>query len=370
MAGKAIVIGSGVGGLSAGLALQRAGYEVVVFERHPELRTAGVGLELWPNGVRVLDELGLTDSFVRVSNPIDEYVTVSSEGEHVSTEDTASYRARFGAPVAGVYRRDLNALIAEGLGLERIRFAHELVAFEDSGAGVTCRFENGSSETGDLLVGADGVFSRVRGQLFGELPFGPDRHVRWRGLFSVADAKVPPNRQVDVIGPHAHIGWIPIGLGRAYWYGAGDGLDDQESAMSHFNSWTKTRIPEIIAATPEDTIIRNDLFDLDPPLNEWGRGRVTLLGDAAHPMWPGMAQGACQALEDASMLARSMDDAGDLEDGLRRYEAARVPKATRIVNLSRSLFDYAGESAAVEETHSLPLFQRYAEVVEGPMANA
>jgi 2-polyprenyl-6-methoxyphenol hydroxylase-like FAD-dependent oxidoreductase len=368
MAGKALVIGAGVGGLSTGLALKNAGYDVVVCERHPELRTAGVGLNLWPNGVRVLDELGLSETFMSVSNVIAQYRTFSSDGEPVSAEDTGAYRARFGAPLTGVYRRDLNALIAEALGRERIRFEHELVEFDDSGDAVECRFANGASESGHLLVGADGVFSRVRRQLFGEIPFRADKHVRWRGLFNVADAKVAPDQQVDVIGADAHIGWLPIGKGRAYWYAAGDGLDDREAALGRFNSWTKTRIPEIIAVTPVDSIIRNDLFDLDPPLDEWGRGRVTLLGDGAHPMLPGMAQGANQALEDTSMLVRCLAEGDGVEEALRRYEATRIPKAKRIVHLSRSLFDFEGESAAVSEMHNYPLFQRYAQAVEGWMA--
>jgi FAD-dependent urate hydroxylase len=365
MSGKALVVGAGVGGLSAGLALKNAGYDVTVFERHPELRTAGVGLNVWPNGVRVIHELGLGETFAQHSNVIEQYAAYSSEGEHVSTEDTAAYPDRFGAPLTGVYRRDLNALIAEALGLERIRFEHDLEQFVDSGDSVECQFANGTTETGDFLIAADGAFSRARRQLFGEIPFRADEQLRWRGLFNVDDAKIAPHHQEDVIAPDGHLGWLPIGKGRAYWYAAGDGLNDRETALARFNSWTKTRVPEIVAVTPLESIIRNELFDLDPPLKEWGRGRVTLLGDAAHPMFPGMAQGANQALEDVSMLARSLSEDDNVEEGLRRYEAARIPKATRIIQLSHSLFEYEEESTRAGDAHAYPLFQRYAEAVEG-----
>lgn len=362
---KVVIIGAGVGGLAAGLALKRAGLNVTVFERHPELRTAGVGLNLWPNGVRVIYELGLRESFEEAANLLDHYRTYSSDGRLIGDEDVAAYRTRFGAPLTGVYRRELNQMIADALGAEHLRFDHELTAIEQQADRVVCAFANGERVTADVVIGADGIYSTVRGQLFGERRFRSDEHVRWRGLFRVEDAGIDPAAEVDVIGPDGHLGWLPIGRGYAYWYAAGEQLFDKETALGHFRSWTATQVPDVLAATPDETIIRNELMDFETPLERWGEGRVTLLGDACHPMMPGVAQGANQALQDALALTESLTSEPDVERALRAYEAARMPIAHRVVEVSRSLFDYEDKLGELSEVQNNPIFNRYVEIVEG-----
>jgi 2-polyprenyl-6-methoxyphenol hydroxylase-like FAD-dependent oxidoreductase len=363
-----LICGTGVGGLSAGLALKRAGFDVVVFERHPELRTAGVGLNVWPNGVRVLYDLGLADEFNRTANLLESYKTYSSDGELVGDEDLVAYRERYGAPVTGVYRRDLNAMLARALGDEHLRFGHELTGVEQTGDEVICTFANGERATGDFLVAADGVYSVVRTQLFGEKEFRPDEHVRWRGVFDVQDAGVDPHAEVDVIGPDGHLGWLPIGRGLAYWYAAGHGLVEKAQALEYFGSWTATPVPAVLAATQDETVIRNELMDLAVPLDRWTQGRVTLLGDAAHPMLPGVAQGANQALQDTAALVAELTSGADVERALSAYESARIGTATRVVEISRSLFDYDAKLGELEEVRNNPIFSRYADVVEGARA--
>jgi FAD-dependent urate hydroxylase len=360
MPARALVCGAGVGGLSLGLALERAGYEVTVFEQAPEARTAGVGLNLWPNAVRVLHALGLREDYARISSTLSSYLVFRTDGRLVRCEDVGAYQELYGAPLTGVYRRDLNAMLAQALGLDRIRFGHELVAFDDLGDGVECRFANGATASGDFLVGADGAFSRVRSQLFGTVAFH-GVSVRWRGLFDVAAADIDPTEQVDVLDVNGHLGWLPIGRGRAYWYAAGTGLDDKDTALSYFTSWTNTRVPEIVEATPDDAIIRNELGAPETELQRWGIGRVTLLGDAAHPPLPGIAQGAGQTLEDAVVLARCLAEQPGIEDALRSYESARIPKIARVTRVSAKLFSFEETFEKPEEAH--PVF-RYADVVE------
>lgn len=361
---KVLICGGGVGGLASALALKRNGFEVTVFERFEQLRTAGVGLNLWPNGVRVIQELGLGREFIEVANVVSYYRTLLSDGSMVSDEDVGSYIERFGAPVTGIFRRDLNELLAQALGSAHIRFGHELTEVQDSGDSVECRFTNGNCATGDFLVGADGVYSRVRTQLFGPARFRTQHHVRWRGVFPIADAGLDPRVQLDVIGPDGHFGWVGIGKGMAYWYAAGDHLDDKESALSHFRSWSNTPVPSVVAATPDETIIRSELTDFEQPLERWGMGRITLLGDAAHPMLPGIAQGASQALEDAMALAEAVGIQADLEPGLRAYEKARIAKATQTVALSRALFEYDKKMDELGQIHGSPIIHRYVHAIE------
>ncbi len=361
---KALICGGGVGGLASALALKRQGFDVTVCERYEELRTAGVGLNLWPNGVRVIQELGLRREFIEVANVVSYYRTLLSDGTMVSDEDVGSYIERFGAPVTGIFRRDLSALLAKALGAAHIRFGQELTKVEDFGDRVECHFANGNRLSGDFLVGADGIYSRVRTHLFGPTRFRTERHVRWRGVFAVGDAGVDPRVQLDVIGPDGHFGWVAIGKGRAYWYAAGEHLGDKDSALSHFRSWTSTPVPAVVAATPDETIIRSELIDFEQPLERWGRGRITLLGDAAHPMLPGIAQGASQALEDALALAVSVSAPSDLEQGLRGYEEARLAKATDTVALSRDLFEYDKKMGELGQIHTSPIVHRYVHGIE------
>ncbi len=365
---RVLVSGAGIGGLSAGLALKRAGFDVTVYERHPELRTAGAGLNVWPNGVRVLYDLGLREEFDRTANLLELYTTYSSTGELIGKEDLVEYRTRYRAPVTGVYRKDLSAMLAQHLGDDELRFNHEIVRYEERGDQIVVHFSNGESATGDLLIAADGVYSAIRKQMMGDIEFKTDKHVRWRGIFQVEDAGIHPKSEVDVIGDHGHLGWLPIGRGLAYWYAAGDGLDTKEQALEYFNSWTGSLVPQVLRATDPSTIIRNELMDFARPLTSWTKGRVALLGDAAHPMLPGVAQGANQALVDSAVITKHLVEADEVQTALDRYEAERIHHVDEVVRVARSLFAYDEKLEEFHEANANPIFRHYARIVENPAA--
>jgi 2-polyprenyl-6-methoxyphenol hydroxylase-like FAD-dependent oxidoreductase len=349
------------------LGLKRAGLDVMVYERHPEVMTTGVGLTLWPNGVRVIHALGLADEFARISGPIRTLATLSSEGETLFVDDLRPMVERFGAPMAGAHRLELNRMLARALGDEHLRPGHRLVSFEQADGGVSCRFEGGAEVTGEVLVGADGVHSQVRRGLFGEARLVNTGEVRWRGIFRLDDVGAAPDALVHVLGDHGHFGWLPIGGGRAYWYSTGERMTEWPEFERYFSSWSRSPVPAVMRATPNDTIIRNELEDPGEMLPAWGSGRVTLLGDAAHPMLPGLAQGACQALQDAESLARHLGEARDRETGLRGYECERVPKGNRVVELSRQAFEAArivGPGPQTERKAAISLVDKYEDEIE------
>lgn len=368
MKGRVLISGAGVGGLSAGLALKQAGFDVVVYERHPELRTAGAGLNVWPNGVRVLYGLGLRTEFDQIANLLERYKTYSSAGQVIGDEDLVEYRTRYQAPVTGVYRKDLSSLLAKSVGKENILFDHEIVHVEEQGEEIVVFFANGESARGDILVAADGVYSAIRTQLFGKKEFRTDKHVRWRGIFQVEDAGIHPRSEVDVIGEHGHLGWLPIGRGLAYWYAAGEGLETQEQALEYFNSWKDSPVPQVLRATDPGTIIRNELMDFAEPLTSWAQGRIALLGDSAHPMLPGVAQGANQALVDTEVLTKHLSDTDDARVALKRYEAERIDHVNSVVRVARSLFDYEEKLNEVHDSRNNPIFRHYAQIVENAVA--
>jgi FAD-dependent urate hydroxylase len=358
----ALICGAGVGGLASAVYLDRAGFDVRIFEQSPELRTAGVGINIWPNGVAAIFGMGLRKEFEAISASVTHYRTLTDTGVEISEIDVSDWSDRYGAPLTGVHRKDLNAMLAENIGSSRINFEHRLFRYDDHGDAVTVDFENGERASGDFLVAADGVYSVIRPQLLGrDVPMRSDNLVRWRGVFSLEEAGVPPTVQYDAIGEKGHFGWIPIGKGLAYWFSTGAALEEWEPFYEYFGSWHKTPVPAIIEATPIETRINNTLLEFVDHLDSWGKGRVTLLGDACHPMLPGMAQGANQALDDARALAACMRDAANVESGLRAYEEIRAPRAHLVVELSRRLFDFEESYAALEPGGPNPLVDRFVE---------
>ena len=363
MGKRALVCGAGISGLSAGIMLSQMGWDVAVFEKDDELRVAGAGLNLWPNGVRVLKELGLGPQYEAISASLDYYRTFSSSGEVVAIDDLRDWPDRYGAALSGVYRRDLSSMLVAALGSQRLHLGLQVVRIEQTDE-VKCWFANSETAVGDLLIGADGIQSAVRTALYGPQDFTSEGLVRWRGLFELANVDVDPLAEVEVWGAGGHLGYLPIGKGWAYWFAAASGItDDPEAMRAFFGDWRGSPVPALVEATEPSTIIRNEIRDFVTPLGQWSMGRVTLVGDAAHPMLPGMAQGANQALEDVRALKIALTSHDDLERALQAYERERIPLVGRVVRQSRSLFDF-DEQHGLVTGHQNPLLTRYDRIVE------
>lgn len=363
MTKHALICGAGISGLSLGIALKQMGWKVSVFDKDSELRVAGAGLNLWPNGVRVLRKLKLRSRYQEISSSLDYYRTFSSDGSVVAVDDLRDWPDRYGAALSGVYRRDLSAMLVDALGREHLHLGRKVVSFDQHNS-VVCRFEEGETVEGDLLIGADGINSAVRTTLFGAQEFSSDGLTRWRGLFNLADVSVDPRSEGEVWGSDGHLGYLPIGKGRAYWYATARGItDDPARARAHFSTWKGSAVPGLIGATELSSMLRNELHEFVRPLPHWSKGRVTLMGDAAHPMLPGMAQGANQALEDVNALSKALDAHEDVEAALQAYEQERIPWVAPIVRFSRSLFDF-DERHEMASGSQNPLLDRYMNIVE------
>ena len=347
------VIGGGIGGLSAALALHQAGFEVDVYEQAPELTEIGGGINMGPNAVRILRRLGLGLGLDREGvRPLGTHQRRWQDGR---TLQRASLNPQceqlYGAPHITIHRADLLAVIASGLPSERLHLGHRLVGLADRGASTEAWFDNGERITVDVLVGADGIHSAVRAALFGDEAPRFAGCVAYRGL-------VPAERIAD----------LGLGLGNQSWVGPGGhfvhyfvsrgrllnfvGWTEHDSwnredwtdratparAVAAFEGW-HPQIRRIIAAA--DTCFIWALFDRDPQ-PRWSVGRTTLLGDACHPMYPFMGQGAAQAIEDGAALAAclagraSSGGDGNPAEALRRYEQLRLPRVTRLQEMSRA----------------------------------
>jgi len=334
---KALIAGAGIAGLAAGIALRRAGLEVEVFERSPRLHEIGAGLMIWPNGSRALKSLGVEPRALEVRK-----VTLSnSHGRRLTEMPVDSAHVRYGYNVSFVHRADLQSALAKTFGPERLRLGCEVRAFSEDEANVEVALHDGTVATGDLLVGADGLRSPVRRQLLGD---GDPTYLGstiWRGLVASEGMAVPPGTGINWWGRGSEFLAFHLADSKIYWAGVtreprgekpGPGGHKQD-LLDRFCDWAQP-VPALIAATEDAAILRNDMYDR-LPAKHWSRGRVTLAGDAAHPMSPNQGQGACQALEDGVALGESLERTSSLAEAFQLYERRRLRRANREVTLSR-----------------------------------
>lgn len=341
-----MVAGAGIGGLTATIALRRAGLEVVVFERAAELREVGAGLLLAANAQKALGKLGLAEEVARLGTPASAAEIRSWRGQVLASIPAAELEKNAGAASAAVHRADLQALLAREAGEGTLRLDAVVKGFEQDESGVRVSLADGSEQRADILVGADGLRSQIRATLFGPEEPRYAGYTAWRAVVKPEGELLPWGGGFESWGRGTRFGCAHIGRGRVYWFATansregekdgplGDPVGPKAKLLHRFGDWHRP-IRELIEATDEGAISRTDIYDREPLGERWGEGRVTLLGDAAHPMTPNLGQGACQAVEDAVVLARCLHEGGATAEALRRYERLRYDRVAMIVRRSR-----------------------------------
>ena len=347
---RIIIIGAGIGGLAAGLALQRRGFRVVVYERAPEIREIGAGVVIAPNARRALRDLGVDEALEAISSSVPVLHTCDyATGAIVATTSNRQIFAQHGMAVLQVHRADLHGLLMEAVRAndpEALRAGHEFVGLVQDVDGVSVTFANGASDRADVVIGADGNTSAVRSLLFPGEPPKFAGQVAFRAL--VPDELVPPSvRRLQLAmhrAPRRYLLHYPLRGGRimnligcgqtASWEEEGWAIpainEEFEKAYADFAPELLTLIRNI----PVGGLFKWGLRDREP-LKTWTVGRVTMLGDAAHPMTPFLGQGACMAIEDALLLGRAFAASGTIDEALKRYEAARKTRGTNVQLWSR-----------------------------------
>ncbi|MER6949421.1 FAD-dependent monooxygenase [Nonomuraea sp. NPDC000554] len=334
-----LVIGAGVGGLAVARSLLAAGHRVRVFEQAPARRTGGAAVTIFSNGAAVLSDLGV--SLDGVGGRIDRIDALTSDGRLRTSMNLAHAADRFGFETKAISRRDLLGRLADGLPDDLVRYGVSCQSVTQDRGQVTAAFSDGSTATGDLLVGADGHHSVVRRCLWGEGVVQPATFGTWQGLSPI---------DIDLTGSSLHL-MITGREGACGLMSAGDGLlqwwfdvrwspaDPRPAAplaelRRRFGHWASP-VPEVLAGASED-----DLGFFGHHWNKvrqvWGEGRITLVGDAAHTMPPTLGQGANQTLEDVWVLGRELAKGGDDPVvRLRAYEKARYPHISLVSRLAR-----------------------------------
>jgi 2-polyprenyl-6-methoxyphenol hydroxylase-like FAD-dependent oxidoreductase len=339
------IIGGGIGGMAAAAALHRFGVHATVYERAPRLEEVGAGMMLWPNATRVLKELGLLDVIAVRSGHNTHSLVRASCGKVLMNLALGD----FDVPALCTRRSDLLASLLSTLPSERVRLGREWTRLEQSKSRVRIHFADGSVEEHDAVIGADGIRSRVRAQLFGISDPIYRGYAVWRGVAAYRGHAIRPGCNSETWGCGSRFGILDIGQGRFTWYATANirmpAAPGQRAGelLRRFAGWHEP-IPALIEST--ELILENGAYDL-APLPHWTSGRVTLLGDAAHPCTPNLGQGGCMALEDALVLAKCIatkcgTGESPIESALRRYESIRR-RRTRHIQQRSLLMGHIGQ---------------------------
>ncbi|MBF6329915.1 FAD-dependent oxidoreductase [Nocardia transvalensis] len=326
---RVLVAGGGIGGLAAAVALQHKGFQVSVFESADALRDGGAGLHIWTNGTIALDRLGVADAVLETA-PAQRICHFGTwRGEIFGAWPVGDFVAEYGRPTLAVERSVLHAILRRALAGDPVRTGAGVVGFTQDTDGVTVRLADGRYERGDVLIGADGIHSVVRAGLLGAAPPRFNGYIAWRGKGYLEHELIPPGSFYALFGRGTRFTFYDVAPGVVHWMsvangppGGHDGPGVAALLADRHRGWMPP-VQDILAATPETEIIRSDVLDRKPD-RRWGTGRVTLLGDAAHPITFNIGQGACQALEDALVLADRLGARpDDPARALRRYERDR-----------------------------------------------
>jgi salicylate hydroxylase len=344
---KVLIAGAGLGGLAAAACLIKRGFEVRLFEQAPALGEIGAGIQQSANSVKVLYDLGLRERLEAVAvKPKDYEFRRFDTGELMHKIDFAgAHERQHGAPYYHLHRADFHRILAdkvESLDPQCITLNARVAGFSENASGVTLKLADGTEVKGDALIAADGIKSVIRAKLHGEVPATYTGFVAWR--LTVPREKLPRDI-MDLVGAV----WCgPKNHCVVYWLRSGSVLNFvgcPRREQWEDESWTQRRpweelkadyagwhpkIQAILDAGDRDECYRWAL-NARPPIREWSTERTTLLGDAAHPTLPFLAQGACMAIEDGAVVARALAEAGSVPEALQLYQRARVDRCARVV---------------------------------------
>lgn len=336
---KVLIIGGGITGLCTALALQARGMDCTVLEQAPELNEVGAGIWLQPNALKVLDRLGV-GARIREQAVMLDYASLSNRHLKPFRKPTsAQISDADGNRICSVHRARLQEVLFLALPEDKVKMGARLRNFRMQGDQVIAETEAGTF-SGDILLGADGIHSAVRQQLFAGTSFRYANQICWRGI---AEAEFPDSLRHtgnEAWGQGLRFGFSPVSEGKVYWFAVAKGKpgvfaresDVQAFLLSRFASFAEP-LPGLIRSTPPERILRNDLYDLRR-LDTWHKGRVCLLGDAAHATTPNMGQGAGQGIEDAWYMGRILSETKDPGEAFARFEAQRRKKVDHVVNNS------------------------------------
>lgn len=355
---KALVMGAGIGGLSAAVALKAAGISCEVFEAVQEIKPVGAAISIWPNGVKCMNLLGMGDITETYGGPL-RYMAYQDHrhGKTLTRFSLAPLVERTGGRPCPVSRSELQGEMLNFWGRDAVRFGKRATRVAEDDDGVTVWFSDGTTARGDMLIAADGSHSALRPYVLG---FTPERryagYVNWNGLVEIDEAIAPADQWTTFVGEGKRVSLMPVARGRFYFFfdvplpaGLAEDRSTLKADLSRYFSGWAAPVQALIAHLDPATTNRIEIHDIEP-FDRLVRGKVALLGDAGHSTTPDIGQGGCAALEDAVVLGEALRDGGDIAAALRQYEARRCERVRDLILKARKRCDIThGKEMALTE---------------------
>lgn len=345
---KAIIIGAGIGGMCTAIALKRCGIDSEVYEAVKEIKPVGAAISIWPNGVKCLNYLGMKDALRAIGGPMHYMAYKDYQSAETLTQFSLDALVQdSGERPYPVARSELQSMLLNTWGFDKVQFGKRVSRVEQQSDGVTAFFEDGSEAQGDLLIACDGTHSVVRESVLG---YATERryagYVNWNGLVEIDESLAPANQWTTFVGEGKRVSLMPIAGNRFYFFFdvplpkglAEDRISLRDDLSRYFTGWAAP-VQQLIAQLNPETTNRVEIHDIEP-FAQLVKGRVALLGDAAHSTTPDIGQGGCAAMEDAVVLAMTLhSNSLGIEDALLRYQHKRADRVKDLVLKARKRCD-------------------------------
>jgi FAD-dependent urate hydroxylase len=374
------IVGAGMGGLTAGIALKKFGHQVTIYEQAAEILPVGAAISLWSNGVKCLNYLGLTEQIQTLGGEMESLAYIDGLNDQTMTQfDLTPLYKEVGQRAYPVARADLQQLLMETFGLENIKLGMKMTEIEDQSEYVNIHFADGSQIKADLLIGADGTHSITRKFV---LDYQVERryagYVNWNGLVQIDEKIAPAQQWTTYVGEGKRVSLMPVAQNRFYFFfdvPIESGLPNQREQYKaelkkYFKDWCAP-VHQLIDCLDEQKTNRVEIHDIEPFMNFY-KGRVVLLGDAAHSTTPDIGQGGCQAMEDAIYLARALQiNTFGLSDALERYQNKRNDRTREMVLRARKRCDvtHMKDQKVTEEWYQSLYTEQGSHIMQGIISN-
>ncbi len=327
------IIGAGIGGLTTALTLKKRGLNVNIFESTERIKPVGAGIILANNAMQVFQKLGLQDKIEKAGNRISLMKITDPQLNPLSVVDLSEYEQKYKVSNIAIHRGELQKILANEIGHNHINLSKRLSKIEKNIL-FKLTFEDNTTIESKIIIGADGIKSVVRNQLFEKSKLRNPNQICWRGICEMDLPGKYHNELNEAWGKGKRFGFVKISNKKVYWYALANSKNvDTELNLTDFFSEFHTDILNIITLTKKEQIIASEITDLQP-INKWQDENICLIGDAAHATTPNLGQGACQAIEDAYVIGKLLDSGLEIQNTFVEYENLRRKKAHSIVNTS------------------------------------